>query len=261
MSGERLPRDHGGWRALVRRVARVTRDPQGAEDLLHTAFLRLEEYRARQVVENSAAFLVRVDANIAVDEKRHARVRREFPKSIHELIDLTDGQPLHDEVLATRERLERVKAGLAELSPRTREIFLMHRIDGLKYREIAARLGITVSAVEKHVAMAAIDYEFALFGLGSLAAHLDANYSNGYRSYTSDLSKNSTHLLLNARLTLGEVRFGSNSELSVSLWGKNLTNQSYCLYDFDAMGRGLTGAQLAYFNVPRTWGAEVSFRF
>ena len=32
----------------------------------------------------------------------------------------------------------------------------MHRIDGLKYREIAERLGITVSAVEKHVAKAAL---------------------------------------------------------------------------------------------------------
>ena len=32
----------------------------------------------------------------------------------------------------------------------------MHRVEGLKYREIAAELGITVSAVEKHVAKAAL---------------------------------------------------------------------------------------------------------
>jgi len=32
----------------------------------------------------------------------------------------------------------------------------MHRIDGLKYREVAARFGITVSALEKHVAKAAL---------------------------------------------------------------------------------------------------------
>lgn len=140
----------------MRRVARVTRDPQGAEDLLHSAFLRLEEYRARHQVENPAAFLVRVAANIAVDEARHDRVRAEIPESVYKMIDLADGQPLHDEVLATRERLERVQAGLATLSPRTRQVFLMHRVDGLKYREIAARLGITVSAVEKHVARAAL---------------------------------------------------------------------------------------------------------
>ncbi|WP_210399165.1 RNA polymerase sigma factor [Steroidobacter denitrificans] len=134
----------------------ATRRPGQAEDLLHSAFLRLEEYRSRHTVENPAAFLVRVAVNMAIDERRHERIRAETPESIHDLVDLSDDQPLQDEVLAARERLERVKDGLAELSPRTREIFLMHRIEGLKYREIAAQLGITVSAVEKHVARAAL---------------------------------------------------------------------------------------------------------
>ena len=61
-----------------------------------------------------------------------------------------------DEVLAARARLERVKVALGTLSPRTRAVFLMHRIDGMKYREIAAQLGITMSAVEKHVARAVV---------------------------------------------------------------------------------------------------------
>jgi len=42
------------------------------------------------------------------------------------------------------------------LGARTREIFLMHRISGLKHRDIAAHLGITVSAVEKHIAKASL---------------------------------------------------------------------------------------------------------
>ncbi len=152
----RLPQDRAAWRALVRRIARTTGRPDRAEDLLHSAFVRLEEYRTRHAVDNPSAFMVRVARNIAVDERRHERVRSEIPESIHDLIDLADEMPLHDEVLAVRERLGRVKAGLAELSPRTREVFLMHRVEGLKYREIAARLGITVSAVEKHVAKAAL---------------------------------------------------------------------------------------------------------
>lgn len=156
MSREELPQDRCAWRAMVRRVARATRRPDSAEDLLHSAFLRLEEYRSRHAVENPAAFMVRVAVNMSIDDRRHERVRAEIPESIHDLIDLSDDRPLHDEVLTARERLERVRAGLAELSPRTREIFLMHRIEGLKYREIAARLDISVSAVEKHVAKAAL---------------------------------------------------------------------------------------------------------
>jgi RNA polymerase sigma factor (sigma-70 family) len=58
--------------------------------------------------------------------------------------------------LAARERLQKVLAALESLGPRTREIFLLHRLDGLKYREIASQLGITVSAVEKHIAKASL---------------------------------------------------------------------------------------------------------
>ncbi len=57
-------------------------------------------------------------------------------------------------MLIAKARLDRVREGLDRLSPRTREIFLMQRLDGYKYREIAARLGISQGAVEKHMAKA-----------------------------------------------------------------------------------------------------------
>jgi len=151
-----LPRDEKGWRKLLRRIARATRNSDEAEDLLHAAFLRLAEYRRENRVENPSAFVVRAAVNMKADEVRHRRVRNETPLDVADLVDISDDQPLQTEVLAARERLRRAEMGLARLSPRTREIFLMHRIDGLKYREIAERLGITVSAVEKHVAKAAL---------------------------------------------------------------------------------------------------------
>ena len=58
--------------------------------------------------------------------------------------------------MAARVRLERVREGISRLTPRTREVFLMHRLDDMKYREIAERLGISQSAVEKHIAKAAL---------------------------------------------------------------------------------------------------------
>ena len=59
-------------------------------------------------------------------------------------------------MIAARERLKVVGAALDRLPQRTRASFLMHRIDGLKYREIAERLGVSQSAVEKHIARAAL---------------------------------------------------------------------------------------------------------
>jgi RNA polymerase sigma factor (sigma-70 family) len=151
-----LPRDGTGWRKLLHRIARATRNTDEAEDLLHAAFLRLAEYRRNHQVENPAALVVRTAVNMTADDARHRRVRNESSLDVADLVDISDDKPLQTEVLAARERLKRAEDGLARLSPRTREIFLMHRIDGLKYREIAERLGITVSAVEKHVAKAAL---------------------------------------------------------------------------------------------------------
>ena len=150
------PNDGRWWRGVLDRVVRATRGSSSAEDYLHTAFLRLEEYRRSNEVQNPAGFLVRTAVNIAADEARRPSSRNADPRPVEDLIEIADSEPLADEVFAARTRLERVKAGLAQLSPRTREIFLMHRVEGLKYREIAAELGITVSAVEKHVAKAAL---------------------------------------------------------------------------------------------------------
>lgn len=69
---------------------------------------------------------------------------------------IADAKPLQDEVLIARKRLESVRAAIDALPPRTREVFLMHRLEGAKYREIAIALGMSQSAVEKHIARAAL---------------------------------------------------------------------------------------------------------
>jgi RNA polymerase sigma factor (sigma-70 family) len=149
-----VPLDREGWRALLRRVARRARGHPDAEDLLHSAWIRLERYRAHQTVENLAGFLVRTAVNIGIDRQRHDRILQLEPDD--RAAEVASEAPLQDEVIVVRARLERVKEGLAKLTPRTREVFLMHRIDGMKYREIAQTLGISQSAVEKHIARAAL---------------------------------------------------------------------------------------------------------
>jgi RNA polymerase sigma-70 factor (ECF subfamily) len=148
-----IPVDREFWDRLVREVRTRTRGRADPEELLHTAYLRLMRYRAQHAVENVAAFLVRTAVNIGIDNYRHERFIADISP---EDSGARENSPLQDEVLAARVRLDRVREGLSRLTPRTREVFLMHRLDGLKYREIADRLGISQSAVEKHIARAAL---------------------------------------------------------------------------------------------------------
>jgi RNA polymerase sigma factor (sigma-70 family) len=125
-----------------------------AEDLVQEAIVRLFVYiRNSGEVRNADAFLTRTALNLAIDLHRSSRSDRRESEPI-ELLKLVDLAPLPDEVLAAEQRLLRMRDTLERVSPRTREIFFMHRLQGLSHAEIAGKLGISKSAVEKHIASA-----------------------------------------------------------------------------------------------------------
>lgn len=149
-----IPVNRSFWNGVLEQIIRRTNDRNNAEDLLHSAYLRLERYRSTHEVDSTAGFLTRTAINIAIDNHRHDNLRRSH--ALETSLSIQYQSPLQDEVLETRNRLERLKAGLEELAPKTREAFVLHRLGELKYREIAERMGISQSAVEKHIAKAAL---------------------------------------------------------------------------------------------------------
>lgn len=145
-----------GWGRLLRRIRRFVDQRSNAEDMLQEALTRLEVASATQVIANREAFVIRTARNLAIDENRKAAVRRSTGIDTLFLAALADDCPLPDEVMIARERLALVTEAIAHMPERTRTIFLMHRLDEMTYREIAATIGISVSAVEKHIARAAM---------------------------------------------------------------------------------------------------------
>lgn len=140
--------DRAFWEGLLQQINKCIRRKDDAEDLLQSAYLRFISYPNNQKIENVRGFLVRTAINIDVDNYRRERfLARAAPE-----IGKGNEDPLQDEILAARASLKRAEDGLAQLHPRTREILLMHRLENLKYREIAERLNISQSAVEKHIA-------------------------------------------------------------------------------------------------------------
>lgn len=143
---------------LYRRVKRLLRhrgaSPEDAEDLVQEAVLRLHVYvNAGNEVRNPESFVARTALNLAIDTARHAHAHLYDDTPIDELT-LVDTKPRPDEILAAEERLISMRDALDRASPRTREVFFMHRLQGFSHAEIASRLGISKSTVEKHIASA-----------------------------------------------------------------------------------------------------------
>jgi RNA polymerase sigma-70 factor (ECF subfamily) len=129
------------------------RSPHDIDDLMQEAFLRLQVYCRDHVVQHEEAFLVKTVLNLSAEQGR--RASRANLSTGGDLLEVIDPAPNAEEILAGEQRLRRLELGLHRLTPRSREVFLLHRSEGLSYVQIAAQLDISVSMVEKHVARAA----------------------------------------------------------------------------------------------------------
>ena len=136
--------------ALMRRG----RSEQDADDLVQEAWVRLACYERETTVDQPEAFLMRAALNLSIDAHR-AQVHRGEQVLLEDVV-LVDASPGVEAILLGRERAARLGVCLGRLNPRTRAIFLSHRIDGMSYPQIAQQQGLSVSAVEKHVAKAVL---------------------------------------------------------------------------------------------------------
>jgi len=124
-----------------------------AEDLLQDLFLRIENSTTGPV-RAPKAYLYQMLNNLA-HTRRRTETRRQARDAdwleIRQAGGEADSTPDQAEMLAARDELERVEARLAWLPERTAYIFRQYRIEGISQKDIAKELGISLSAVEKHL--------------------------------------------------------------------------------------------------------------
>ena len=140
---------------LVAYFLKRVRDRAEAEDLTQEAFVRLVRNPDRHQGAAIHAYVFTIAANLLKDRARARAVRAGDHAPLHELPDgavpalVEEFSP--ERVLLAKESLAEVLDALAEMGERTRDIFILSRLENLPQREIAALYGISVSAVEKHV--------------------------------------------------------------------------------------------------------------
>ena len=146
---------------LVRFFSQRLRSAAAAEDLVQDIYVRLAAQDGGVVIHNPVGYLYRLGSNLMLD-----RLRGERRAAVRESAWLDSNstrvglEPVAEDsgaehAIVAKQRLEAVIAALRELPDQTQRVFRMHKFDGMSHPEVAEALGISRSAVEKHV-MAAL---------------------------------------------------------------------------------------------------------
>lgn len=141
-------------RDLVRYLAKRTHDEALAEDLAHDAIVRLVSFGDTRSAREPRALLFRIAQNLlATDWKR--RNARPDPQPVEAVNDtLPDPAADPEQRSIARDQLERLDVVLADMPPKRREVLLRRRLEGESYAQIAAAMGLSLAAVEKHMTRA-----------------------------------------------------------------------------------------------------------
>lgn len=157
---------------LLGYAIRLVADADAAQDIVQEAFLRLHAQGDR--VRDRRSWLYRAVHNLALNHRRDGRrlvpftpVDATAAEPQHQDEDVQDLQPLPDEQIARLEGIGLVRLSLGQLDPRDRELLKLKFEEGLSYKDMASRTGLTSSHVGYllHHALKTLAAEVAKAGL------------------------------------------------------------------------------------------------
>jgi len=135
---------------FMRRAASRT----DAEEMVQDLFVRLLGRADLLTLDNVDGYVFEAAANIACDRGRYEQARGSGRHVDIDRFAHQSDEPGAERIVAGRQTLSRTLAALDSLKPRARTIVILRRFENLTYAQIAERLGISVSAVEKHMVRA-----------------------------------------------------------------------------------------------------------
>lgn len=136
---------------IKRFLFKYTRCQNTADDLAHELLFKLNKISDLSEIDNIRAYLFRMASNLVSERMRtEARQNRLLEKHTEAMLPTQDSYTPED-WLAARQQLEMLEQAVAELPPKCREVFLLRKVEHLSHADIAERLGISRSMVEKHL--------------------------------------------------------------------------------------------------------------
>ena len=131
----------------------IINDIEEAEEIIQSLFVKLWESRQELKIEKSPkAYLYTATRNACYNLQKHVKIKEAY--KAHNQRELDSQNTYVDEEYQAGELDEKIKTAIGQLSDGRKEIFILSRYEGLKYKEIAEKLKISIKTVENQMSSA-----------------------------------------------------------------------------------------------------------
>lgn len=168
---------HEPW--VRRQLRRGTALGYEIDDIVQEAYARMIMLDSVAHIDDARGYFLQVARNLILQYLRRAKVVPIDFSADMETMDHAANEPLPDQQVQGRQELEQLMDAISTLPPRCQEVYRLRKIDGLSQREVAERLMMSESNVEKH--------------LGRGVERIMLLYANGDRARANDQTMSPRH--------------------------------------------------------------------
>ena len=132
----------------------ILKSPEESENLMQDVFLNLWENRHKVEKDSSIkSYVFTITYNSAISIIRKKARESEFIEYLKSMQEINEEEPVNIE-LEYNELTNKLDEIIKALPQRQKEVYLLHKVEGLKYKEIAERLNISENTIENHMSRA-----------------------------------------------------------------------------------------------------------
>ncbi|ARN73807.1 RNA polymerase sigma factor [Oceanicoccus sagamiensis] len=141
--------------AIKRFLARLLYRPEDVDEITQETFLVAYNANSKRTVHSPKAYLFKVAKNIALREltRKSTKMTDYLEDALAQNAELIEGNATLESEVMAQQTLAGYCNAIASLPPQCRKVFILRKVQAKSHREIAASLNISVSAVEKHIAL------------------------------------------------------------------------------------------------------------
>lgn len=121
------------------------------DDVIQETYTRLVCAESVAHVQDARSYTFQVAGSVVIDHLRRMKVVSITSVPDLDILDIRSDEPSPERQVIDRDELQRLARMIAQLPGKVRDVFILRRVHGLSQRDVAQRLGLAESTVEKHM--------------------------------------------------------------------------------------------------------------